>query len=117
MKKFILSAATVAACAFGGVAHADLIDSVGNTISDIFGVPYDPRPPGTIAQVYIDPYGRQVQVDASGRQTVIAQSTYVDPYGRVIAGPTPYAMAGQYDNDRDGVANAYDRYPNDARYR
>jgi hypothetical protein len=117
MKKFILSAATVAACAFGGVAHADLIDSVGNTISNIFGVPYDPRPPGTVVQVYTDAYGRQVQVDAAGRQTVISQPAYVDPYGRPIAPSTPYAIAPQYDNDRDGVANAYDRYPNDPRYR
>jgi ABC-type Fe3+-hydroxamate transport system substrate-binding protein len=117
MKKFVLCAAAVAACAFGGVARADLIDSVGNTLSSIFGIPYDPRPSGTITHVYTDAYGRQVQVDAAGRHTVISQPTYVDQYGRVISNGTPYAMAPQYDNDGDGVANQYDRVPNDPRYR
>lgn len=117
MKKFILSAAAVAACAFGGVAQADVIDSVGNTISKIFGIPYDARPSTTITHVYTDAYGRQVQVDLAGRHTVVTQPTYVDQYGRVISSGTPYAMAPQYDDDRDGVANLYDRAPNDARYR
>ncbi|MBC5765595.1 hypothetical protein [Ramlibacter albus] len=117
MKKFILTAAAVAACAFGGVAQADVIDSVGNAISSIFGIPYDPRPAGTIVQVYTDAYGRQVQVDKDGRQTIVSQPTYVDQYGNVISSGTPYAMAPQYDNDGDGVPNAYDRFPNDPRYR
>ncbi|RYY52153.1 MAG: hypothetical protein EOO24_65605, partial [Comamonadaceae bacterium] len=69
MKKFILSAAAVAALAVGGVAQADVIDGVGNTISRIFGVPYDPTPAGAapIVNVYTDAYGRHIQVDASGR--------------------------------------------------
>jgi hypothetical protein len=117
MKKFILSAATVAACTFGGIAQADVIDSVGNALSSILGIPYDARPAGAITHVYTDAYGRQVQVDAAGRHTVISQPTYVDSYGRVISGGTPYAMAPRYDNDGDGVANPYDRAPNDARYR
>jgi hypothetical protein len=117
MKKFILTAAAVAACAFGGVAQADVIDSVGNAISSIFGIPYDARPSTTITQVYTDAWGRQVQVDAAGRHTVVTQPTYVDQYGRVISNGTPYAMAPQYDNDGDGVANQYDRAPNDSRYR
>jgi len=117
MKKFILTAAAVAACAFGGVAQADVIDSVGNTISNIFGIPYDPRPPGAVVQVYTDAYGRQVQVHQDGSQTIVSQPVYVDPYGRAIPNGGPYAMAPQYDNDGDGVANAYDRVPNDSRYR
>jgi hypothetical protein len=117
MKKFILTAAAVAACAFGGVAKADVIDSVGNAISSIFGIPYDPRPAGSVAYVYTDAYGRQVQVDAEGRQTVLTQPTYVDPYGRAIQNGTPYAVAPQYDSDGDGIANQYDRFPNDSRYR
>jgi ABC-type Fe3+-hydroxamate transport system substrate-binding protein len=117
MRKFILSAAAVAACAFGGVAQADVIDSVGNAISSIFGIPYDPRPSGTITHVYTDAYGRQVQVDAAGRHTVVTQPTYIDQYGRAVPYGTPYAMAPQYDNDGDGFANQYDRVPNDPRYR
>ncbi|TWO72848.1 hypothetical protein FN976_00970 [Caenimonas sedimenti] len=120
MKKFAVTAAAVAACTFGGVAQADLIDGVGNTLSRIFGVPYDPRPAGTITHVYTDAYGRQVQVDTAGRHTVISQPTYVDQYGRAIphgSVPGNYALAPSYDHDADGVANAYDRYPNDSRYR
>ncbi|MGE4239007.1 hypothetical protein [Ramlibacter sp.] len=120
MKKYILTAAAVAACAFGGAARADLIDSVGTTLSSIFGVPYDARPSGTITHVYTDAYGRQVQVDAAGRHTVITQPGYVDQYGQVVpygSAPGTYAVAPSYDNDRDGVSNRYDRYPNDPRYR
>lgn len=116
MKKFILSAAAVAACAFGGVAQADVIDGVGNTISRLFGIPYDPRPSGAITHVYTDAYGRQVQVDAAGRHTVVTQPLYVAPSVQVIPS-SPYAMAPRYDDDGDGVENLYDRFPNDPRYR
>jgi hypothetical protein len=117
MKKFILSAAAVAACAFGSVAQADIIDGVGNTLSQIFGIPYDPRPSTTVTHVYTDAYGRQVQVDTAGRHTVVSQPVYTDQYGRVIASSSTYAMAPQYDNDGDGFSNQYDRAPNDPRYR
>ena len=114
MKKIILSVATVAACAFGGVAHADWIDSVGNTISSIFGVPYDPRPPGAVANIYTDAYGRQYYYGANNQPVYIQQYSQVVPYGTA---PGTYALAPSYDRDGDGVADAYDRRPYDARYR
>ena len=117
MKKFILSAIAVSAVAFGGMAHADLIDGVGNTLSRIFNVPYDPTPPGRPAfapgTVYTDANGTQYQVDATGKHIPLAQGqapVYVNP-------PAAVAVAPAYDNDLDGVANQYDRYPNDGRYR
>lgn len=110
MKKFILSAMTVAALVVGGAAQADVIDSVGNAISRIFGVPYHPYPSvaAPITHVYTDAYGRRFQVDAAGRHIPL------DPYAGV---PNTYAMGPTDDLDGDGVANQYDRYPQDARYR
>ena len=116
MKKIILSAVALGAMAFGGLAHADLIDGVGNTISRIFGVPYDPTPPGRpafpIGTVYTDADGTQYQVDAAGRHVPLGKAPL--PYGTV---PPTVAVAPAFDDDRDGVANQYDRYPHDARYR
>lgn len=141
MKKFILSAAAVAGIAMGGVAHADLIDGVGNTISRIFGVPYDARPTASvpIGTVYTDPNGRRIQVDAAGRHVPLDQyGTYRDQYGRTVhlgANNQPvyieqngqlvpyggtsgaYAMGPSSDQDGDGVTDRYDRSPYDARYR
>lgn len=141
MKKFILSTVAVAALGFGGVAQADLIDGVGNTISRIFGVPYDARPAGTVplGSVYTDAYGRRIQVDAAGRHVPLDQfGTYRDQWGRTVylgANNQPvyveqngqlipygtvagnYAVAPSYDRDGDGIENRYDRSPNDARYR
>ena len=111
MRKFILSAMAVAALAIGGGAQADVIDSVGNAISRIFGVPYNPYPSvaaAPITHIYTDAYGRRFQVDAAGRHIPL------DPYAGV---PGTYAMAPSQDLDGDGVANQYDRYPQDARYR
>ena len=123
MKKFILSAVAVAAFAVGGVAQADVIDSVGNTISRIFGIPYDPTPPGAVAsgRVYTDAYGRRFHVDQWGRTVYLGgndQPLYVDRNGQLVpyAGGN-YAMGPTYDQDGDGFANQYDRYPNDPRYR
>lgn len=116
MKKFILSAVAVSAMAFGGLAHADLIDSVGNTISRIFGIPYDPTPPGRpalpIGTVYIDANGTHYQVDAAGRHIPLGDG----PPAYAIV-PPMVAVAPTFDDDRDGVANQYDRYPHDGRYR
>jgi hypothetical protein len=137
MKKLILSTLTVAALAVGGSAHADLIDSVGTTISRIFGVPYDPTPGGAapVVNVYTDAYGRRVQVDAMGRHIPLDQyGTYRDQWGRTVhlgANNQPlyieqngqlipygtYALGPSDDADRDGVANRYDRYPQDSRFR
>ena len=115
MKKFILAAAAVAAFGLGGVAQADVIDSVGNTISRIFGIPYSPTASGVMpGQVYTDGYGRQYQVDQWGRTVYLSSNTapvYVYPNGQA------YAVAPSYDRDGDGIANQYDRFPNDSRYR
>ncbi len=142
MKKFILSAIAVAAFAIGGVAHADWIDSVGNTISSLFGIPYDPTPSAAVPIVngiYTDAYGRRFQVDAAGRYIPLDQfGSYRDQWGRTVylgANNQPiyieqngqlipygsvagnYAMAPSYDRDGDGVPDQYDRFPLDPRYR
>lgn len=113
MKKFILSAMAVAAFALGGVAKADVIDSVGTAISRIFGVPYDATryavAPGTT--LYTDGYGRTYYLGANN------QPIYVQPNGQVVPYAGNYAVAPSYDQDGDGIANPYDRYPNDPRYR
>lgn len=144
MKKIILSTVTVAAFGLGGVAHADLIDGVGNTISRIFGVPYDPTPPNAapmpIGSVDTDAYGRRYQVDAAGRHVPLGQyGSYRDAWGRTVylgANQQPlyiehngqlipyasvagsnYALGAGYDQDGDGIADRYDRAPRDARFR
>lgn len=141
MKKFIFSAMTVAACAFGGAAQADVIDGVGNAISRIFGIPYDASPSGVapIVSVYTDAYGRRFQVDAAGRHIPLDQyGSYRDQWGRTVylgANRQPiyieqngqlipygsvagnYGGGPSYDDDGDGVPNQYDRSPYDARYR
>ena len=115
MKKFILSAMAVAAFAVGGIAKADVIDSVGSAISRIFGVPYDATRYGVApgATLYTDGYGRTYYLGADN------QPIYVQPNVQVAPAPYPgnYAVAPSYDLDGDGVANQYDRYPADARYR
>ncbi|RYY97939.1 MAG: hypothetical protein EOO24_19140 [Comamonadaceae bacterium] len=147
MKKFILSAAAVAALAVGGVAQADVIDGVGNTISRLFGVPYDPTPANAapIVNVYTDAHGRHFQVDSAGRHMPLDRyGSYRDQWGRTVylgannqpfyveqngrlspygnaagsyAQAPSYDPAPSYDRDRDGVADRYDRAPNDPRYR
>lgn len=112
MKKSILSAVAVAALTVGGVAQADIIDGVGNTISRIFGVPYSPYPSGSppVVSVYRDAWGRNVHVGPNNQPLYIEQNGQLIPYGN-------YAAAPSYDDDADGVSNQYDRYPRDARYR
>lgn len=138
MKKSILTAIAVGAFAIGGAAQADLIDSVGNTISRIFGIPYDARPSSAVPIVngiYTDAAGRRFQVDAAGRYVPLDRfGSYRDQWGRTVylgADNQPmyieqngqlipygtYAAAPSYDDDADGVANRYDRLPHDPRYR
>ncbi len=141
MKKSILSAVAMAALTLGGAAQADVIDSVGNTISRIFGIPYNAAPAGAlpIGHVYTDAYGRRFQVDATGRHVPLDQfGSYRDQWGRTVylgANNQPayiehngqvvpfgsvggtYAASPSYDRDGDGVADLYDRAPNDSRYR
>lgn len=141
MKKVILSAIAAAALGIGGLAQADVIDSVGTAISDLFGIPYDASPsaPLPIGSVYTDRYGHSFQVDAAGRhvpldrygsyrdqwgRTVylgannqplyIAQNGQLVPYGSVAGN---YAYSPSYDRDGDGISDPYDRYPRDSRYR
>ena len=118
MKKFVLSAMAGCALVVGGVAHADVIDSVGNTISRIFGVPYDARPsaPVPLGQYgsYRDQWGRTVYLDANHQPAYVAQNGQLVPYGSVAGN---YALAPSYDQDGDGVPNGYDRFPQDPRYR
>ena len=138
MKKFILTAVAVGAMAIGGVARADLIDSVGTTISRIFGVPYDAQPSvsAPVANgIYTDSYGRRYGVDSAGRQFPLDQyGTYRDQWGRTVyigSNSQPlyveqngqlipyggtYAQGPIYDRDRDGTPDQYDRYPDDSRY-
>lgn len=140
MKKLILSAVAVAAFTVGGVAQADVIDGIGNTISRIFGIPYDPTPAAAapIVNVYTDAYGRRYQVDAAGRHIALDQfGSYRDQWGRTVylganrqpafieengrlipyGSVSSHAMGPSHDQDGDGVANLYDRFPNDSRYR
>lgn len=137
MKKFILSVIAAGAMAVGGSAQADVIDSVGNAISRIFGIPYvaAPGPVPIVNGVYTDAYGRRFQVDAAGRHIPLDQyGSYRDPWGRTVylgANNQPiyieqngqlipydtYAMGASFDRDGDGVTNQYDRYPDDSRYR
>lgn len=142
MKKFVLVAVAFGALAIGGVAKADVIDSVGNTISRVFGVPYNPVPDGAVPVangLYTDASGRHYQVDAAGRYVPLDQyGSYRDQWGRTVylgannqpawvdqngqllpygGAAGPYAMGAPYDRDRDGTADRYDRYPDDPRYR
>jgi hypothetical protein len=82
----------VGALAVGGIAQADVIDSVGNAISRITGVPYVPVPNANAPEsapvansIYTDPYGHRFQVDAYGRYTPLDQyGSYRDQWGRTI---------------------------------
>lgn len=116
MKKFIVAAMTVAAFSVGGVAQADVIDGVGNAISRIFGVPYNPYPSAgvPIVNTYRDQWGRTVYLGANNQPVYIEQNGQLVPYASAAG---TYALGPSYDADGDGFANQYDRYPNDARYR
>lgn len=116
MKKSILAAVAASALAIGGVAQADVIDSVGNAISNLFGIPYAPvaSVPAPTANVYTDAWGRRVYLDAYNRPIYIEQNGQLIPYSSVAGN---YAVAPSFDLDRDGVVDQYDRYPSDPRYR
>lgn len=143
MKKSILSALVVGALALAGSAQADVIDGVGNTISRIFGIPYNPNPsvaaPPVSSGIYSDASGRRFQLDAYGRPIPLDQfGSYRDQWGRTVylgADRQPayieqngqlipyrsvaghYATGPSYDLDGDGIANSHDRFPQDSRYR
>jgi hypothetical protein len=127
MKKVILTAVAVAAVAVGGVARADVIDSVGNAISQLFGVPYDPNPYGAVpGSIYTGADGHRYQVDANGRSIRIdAFGSYRDTWGRTVYlganGQPLYVEENGALVPYGGRAYAgsvpYDRYPDDPRYR
>ena len=138
MKRFIVAAMVVGTFAVTGVARADVIDSVGNAISNLFGVPYDSSRSGAVpGSIYTGSDGRHYQVDAAGRSIPLDQyGSYRDPWGQTVylgADRRPlyveqngvlvpydggaYAAGRPYDRDRDGIDNRYDRYPDDPRYR
>jgi len=138
MKKFIVAAMAVGTIAVACVARADVIDSVGNAVSSLLGVPYDPNPSGAVpGSIYTGSDGRHYQVDATGRSVRLDQyGSYRDTWGRTVylgADRRPmyaeqngvlvpydsgaYAMGTPYDRDGDNVNNRYDRYPDDPRYR
>lgn len=138
MKRFIVAALAVGTFAVAGVARADVIDSVGNAISDLFGVPYDPNPGGAVpGSIYTGSDGHHYQVDAAGRSILLdPYGSYRDAHGRTVylgGDGRPlyverngvlvpydggaYAMGTPYDRDGDGVNDRYDRYPDDPRYR
>ena len=141
MKKLILTAMAVGALAVGGIAKADVIDSLGRAISSITGVPYDARAEVAVPivnGVYTDAYGRRYEMDAAGTRIALDQfgsyrdqwgrtvylgannqPVYIEQNGRLIAYgtvETPYALAPSYDSDYDDIPDRYDRYPYDSRY-
>ena len=138
MKKFIVAAMAAGTLVVAGAARADVIDSVGSAISNLFGVPYDARPSGAVpGSIFTGSDGHRYQVDASGRSIPLDRfGSYRDQWGRTVylgADRRPlyveqggslvpydngaYAMGTPYDRDADGVRNRYDRYPEDPRYR
>jgi hypothetical protein len=123
MNKLILSAVAAGACAFGAAVSAQ---DFGSVLGNILGTPQvvQGARPGA---VYIDQYGRQVAVDQFGRQVLLQANPGIvgyDAWGRPVYGATPRARSGLLgavvsaaqarDDDGDGVANVYDRAPNDA---
>lgn len=140
MKKTIAMAVAAGALALGGAASAQ---DFGTVIGSLFGFGnptytypnYGPSTPAVVAgtvpygtQIYSDQYGRQFYYDQYGRQVIVQSSNYgitgYDAWGRPIYGTTTYGSYGTYgtyaysnDRDRDGVPNAYDRWPDDPRYR
>lgn len=93
MKKLVLSVVAVGALAVGGIAQADVIDSVGNAISRITGIPYAPVPNASVPiasapvvnGIYTDNYGRRFQVDAYGNYIPLDQyGSYRDQWGRTV---------------------------------
>ena len=127
MKKLLVAAMAVGTIAVGGVARADVIDSVGNAISNLFGVPYDPSPNGAVpGSIYRGSDGHQYQVDAAGRSIRIDQyGSYRDAWGRTVylgADSRPLYMEQNgtlvpYRSGGYAMGAPYDRYPDDPRYR
>jgi len=144
MKKLIVMAAAAGALAVGGAASAqDLGTVLGNILG--FGTQQYNAPAvvaGTVpygSTIAIDQYGRQVYVDQYGRQVLVQPNTnsgyivgydaenrpiYGPAYGTPSYGVGPYgtatygnlAYADRRDRDGDGVADRYDRWPEDPRY-
>ena len=123
MKKWILTAAAAGALAAGGAASAQ---DLGGILTNIlgYGAP-TASAHDTVQGSYRDEYGRLWVVDGAGHHTMVASAgtgAAVDPYGRPLNGVQAngryYGNNGYYrDSDGDGVVDAQDRRPYDARRR
>lgn len=136
MKKLVATA--LAAGALAGATAASAQD-LGSVIANVlgFGTPqYSYTYPQQ--QMYRDNYGRTFYYDQYGRQVYVNQAPQqivgYDQWGRPVYNATyggtygtygsygGYTYGGNYaynqwDRDGDGVANQYDRWPDDRRYR
>ncbi|MBC5764671.1 hypothetical protein [Ramlibacter albus] len=147
MKKFILTALAAGALAAGTAAQAQDIGSIIGSIFGVPSYSYGATPATVAQvytdqygrRFYYDQYGRQVYMQDQQQQRIVGYdswgrpvygSTYgygtntqqivgYDSWGRPIYGNSgTYAYGGAYsDRDRDGVPDAYDRYPDNPRYR
>ena len=120
MKKILLTTVAAGALALCGAASAqDLGEVIANQVlSNVlgtnvlgYGVPYSAH--DTIQGSYRDEYGRLWVIDGAGRHTMVAPGT---EYGGVVGAPLAYNTNRYYrDSDGDGVVDARDRRPYDAR--
>lgn len=146
MKRWMLSVVAAAALAAGGAASAqDVLGTVLPQILGNIGLGNGIGRPGIVnpdgnGSVYVDPVGRRYQYDQYGRLTGAEQlEVVVDKEGRRwavdsegrhtligqgyggVAGLDNRAFSnrafGNRDRDRDGIPDAYDRYPYDPRFR
>lgn len=121
MKKFISIAIVTAALGVGGAASAQGLSNI--IVDAITSLGYSQGYGYNGAQMYRDQWGRQFYYDQYGRQVYVqSQPSGVvgyDAWGRPLynSGAYAYGYGYNYDRDRDGVADRYDRWPNDSRYR
>ena len=130
---------------YGGSQPAIVAGAQGTVYVDQYGRRVDQygrllsTPSYGSQQLYQDQYGRQFYYDQYGRQVIVQSSTNVygannygtstyggantygitgyDAWGRPVYGNTGSYAYNTRDRDGDGVADSYDRYPDDRRYR
>lgn len=110
-----------------GAYNRTVIDPYGRQVAlDEHGTYIDPNG----VRMHVDAYGRHLRLDQYGtyrdqwgRKVYLGanrQPLYVEDGGRLVAfSGTSATVASNtmWDRDRDGVADNYDRYPDDYRYR